>query len=126
MANPTRNQIVWVDIPVIDLDRAIDFYSAVLGDKVERADAGGVEIGILPHADNSASGCLYVSEDYPPTTHGPLIYLNVDGRIDDAELAADRHGGRMIEPRAQIGEHGWRVIFIDPEGNRIALHSQTA
>jgi hypothetical protein len=25
------NRIVWVDIPVIDLDRAIGFYSAVLG-----------------------------------------------------------------------------------------------
>jgi uncharacterized protein len=28
------NQIVWCDIPVLDLDRAVRFYSAVLGQDV--------------------------------------------------------------------------------------------
>ena len=28
------NQVVWVDIPVKDLDRAIKFYSAVIGGTV--------------------------------------------------------------------------------------------
>ncbi|HET6654843.1 MAG TPA: VOC family protein [Gammaproteobacteria bacterium] len=121
-----KNQVVWVDIPVTDLDRAIDFYSAVLGDRVDRMDAGGVTIGLLPHDENSSGGCLYVSEDYPPTANGPLIYLNVDGRMDEAVLAADRHGGKVVEPQHQIGEHGFRTIVIDPEGNRIALHAKTA
>ena len=30
------NQLVWVDIPVLDLDRAIGFYSSVLGKPVMR------------------------------------------------------------------------------------------
>ena len=30
------NQIVWCDIPVKDLDRAISFYSAVLGKPVTK------------------------------------------------------------------------------------------
>ncbi|HET6725470.1 MAG TPA: VOC family protein [Gammaproteobacteria bacterium] len=121
-----KNQVVWVDIPVTDLDRAIDFYAAVLDDRIDRMDAGGVTIGLLPHEQNSSGGCLYVSEDYPPAPNGPLIYLNVDGRLQPAANAASRHGGKVIEPPHQIGEHGWRAIIIDPEGNRIALHSQTA
>ena len=30
------NQITWVDMPVLDLDRAISFYSAILAGKVEK------------------------------------------------------------------------------------------
>jgi len=32
---PVHNQVVWFDIPVTNLDRAIQFYSAVLGDTVK-------------------------------------------------------------------------------------------
>jgi hypothetical protein len=39
------NQIVWCDIPVKDLDRAIRFYSAVLGATVEKQSFSGMTIG---------------------------------------------------------------------------------
>ena len=43
------NQIVWVDIPCLDLDRAIRFYSAVLGCTVRKETYPGFAIGVLPH-----------------------------------------------------------------------------
>ena len=43
------NQIVWVDIPVMELDRAIQFYSAVLGTKVKKEEFDGMSMGLLPH-----------------------------------------------------------------------------
>jgi len=43
------NKLVWVDIPVIKLDRAIRFYSAVLGTQVETVDYPGMAtIGSFP------------------------------------------------------------------------------
>ena len=45
------NQIVWVDIPVADLDRAIKFYSAVLDNEVVKQSFSGMSLGLLPHAD---------------------------------------------------------------------------
>jgi uncharacterized protein len=36
------NQVVWFDIPVVDLDRAIRFYSAVLGATVKKEEFPGV------------------------------------------------------------------------------------
>ena len=39
------NQIVWCDIPVLDLDRAVKFYSAVLGQAVKKQDFPGMTIG---------------------------------------------------------------------------------
>jgi uncharacterized protein len=35
------NQIVWCDIPVSELDRAVKFYSAVLGKEVKKQDFPG-------------------------------------------------------------------------------------
>jgi predicted enzyme related to lactoylglutathione lyase len=40
------NQIVWCDIPVLDLERAIRFYSAVLGSQVKQEQLPGMTIGI--------------------------------------------------------------------------------
>lgn len=118
--------LCWTDIPVIDLDRAIAFYSAVLGAPVTR-EIGGPDVvfGLLPHDDNT-SGCLTVGGDNQPSLNGPLIYLSVDGRLDEAVIAVSANGGAVQQPPHQIGPYGYRAVVIDSEGNRIALHSATA
>jgi uncharacterized protein len=51
-----KPNIVWFDIPALDLDRAIRFYSAVLGRPIEKEDLGGVPTGMLPTADGAQQG----------------------------------------------------------------------
>ncbi len=51
------------------------------------------------------------------------MYMNVDGRIRDAIVQTERMGGKVVEAVHAIGEHGFRAIILDSEGNRIALHS---
>src|SRR5437667_11466294 len=46
---PIANQIVWFDTPVKDLDRAIRFYSAVLGAKIKKEEMPGMTFAVLPH-----------------------------------------------------------------------------
>ena len=117
------NQIVWVDIPVRDLDRAITFYSAVLGEPVKRESLPGMTIGLLPHASDAVSGCLYLAEDNQPSPNGPLIYLNCKGRLDQAVALVAPNAGKVLKPKHSIGPYGFRAIVEDSEGNRIALHS---
>ncbi len=117
------NQVVWVDIPVRDLERAIKFYSAVLGDKVTRQEFPGMTIAILPHGEGEVGGCLFKKEGEEPSTKGPLLYLNVAGRLDDAITAVQRNGGKVLLPKHPIGPHGQRAVIQDSEGNRLALHS---
>lgn len=57
------NQIVWCDIPVLDLDRAVRFYSAVLGQAVKKQDFSSMTIGLLPHNDGEVGACLFTSEE---------------------------------------------------------------
>ena len=120
------NTICWADIPVADLDRAITFYTAVLGQPVKKESYPGCDFGLLPHADQNASGCLVVTPDNPPSARGPLVYLSVAGRHDAAEAAVTAHGGTVVEPKHPIGPHGFRSVVHDSEGNRIALHSPPA
>ncbi|HEY1792570.1 MAG TPA: VOC family protein [Opitutaceae bacterium] len=117
------NRIVWVDIPVVKLDRAIRFYSAVLGVQVERNEFPGMSIGSFPHRDGEAAGCLYLSESVKPSADGPLVYLNVHGRLDEAVEAVVPSGGKVLQPKESIGPFGFKAIILDTEGNRVALHS---
>ena len=119
------NQIVWCDIPVTDLDRAIKFYSALLGQPVTKQSFSGMEFGLLPDADSGVSGCLVMSKEAKPAVDGPLVYLNCEGRLPIAIAVVDLNGGRVLQPRHSIGDHGFRAIVLDSEGNRIALHSKT-
>ena len=117
------NQVVWVDIPVKDLERAIRFYSAVLGAPVKREEFPGMTIGILPHNDGEVGGCLFKNEGDEPSSKGPLLYLNANGRLDQAIAAVEANGGKVLQPKQPIGPYGFRAIALDSEGNRVALHS---
>ena len=120
------HRFVWVDIPVLDLDRAIAFYAKVLATGVTREGGPGFTFGLLAHSGSDVAGCLVVADgDNAPSPRGPLVYLNVDGRIADAERAVAAAGGRVVQATHAIGPHGYRAIVVDSEGNRVALHSAT-
>jgi len=124
----SADTLCWTDIPVTNLDRAIKFYSAILGKEVRKVSETGFEYGLLPHEEQNASGCLCVDGDSvgnknEPSETGPLIYLSVEGRLNEAVKAARVNGGKVLQERQEIGPHGVRAIIVDSEGNRIALHS---
>jgi predicted enzyme related to lactoylglutathione lyase len=119
------NQIVWCDIPVKDLDRAIRFYSAVLGHPVVKHTVGDMMFGLLPDADTGVSGCLVEGDDYKPSTDGPMIYMNCEGRLAVAVATVELNGGRILKGKHSIAPHGFRAIVLDSEGNHIALHSNS-
>jgi predicted enzyme related to lactoylglutathione lyase len=118
------NTLCWTDIPVHDLERAVKFYSAVLGQAVEVQKFEKWQFALLPHATESVSGCLAPADaDNSPSEKGPLIYLSVDGRLDEAVGEVSKNGGRILRTKHPIGPHGFRAIVVDSEGNRLALHS---
>ena len=119
--------LCWTDFPVRDVSRAVAFYSAVLGAKVDQISMeGGITFGLLPGSDTGASGCLVEGPEFVPSHQGPLVYLSVEGRLDQAIDSVAKSGGKVLQPKHQIGPHGFRAIVEDSEGNRVALHSQKA
>ena len=121
--NSEKNRVVWMDIPVADLERAQKFYAAVLAIPVQRQEFGDFVFCVLDHQDGNG-GCLVLNAD-EVSDKGVLIYLNVDGRLRDAISKVEPHGGSIIAPAHSIGPHGYRAVIKDSEGNRVALHSMS-
>lgn len=125
--NSAHNRVVWFDLPVRDLDRACRFYEGVLAIACHRESFDGLEFAVLQH-DQGNGGCLVPagSDTGSPTdTAGPLLYMNVAGRIRDAVKRTSQLGGRVTQDVHAIGPHGFRALIIDSEGNRLALHAPT-
>ena len=118
------HRIVWVDIPISNLDRAIQFYTAVIGAQVTKEGGPGFAFGLLPHSGGDVGGCLYLPDaDNAPSRVGPLIYLNAEGRLPQAIEAVTANGGHVLQAVHEIGPHGFRAIILDSEGNKMALHA---
>ena len=120
-----KPNIVWYDIPALDIDRAIRFYSAVIGAPVEKEESGDVLFGWLPTPDGERMGCVCVAKDFKPSADGVMIYFGVNGRLKEAVAAVRAHGGTVQSDIHSIGPYGFRAEVLDSEGNCVALHSET-
>lgn len=120
-----KSNLVWFDIPVLDLDRAIRFYSAVLGAPAVKEPDSEVPLAWLPTPDGGRMGCLCVVPGFQPSASGVMIYLNVNGRLQEAVAAVSAHGGKVESDVHSIGPYGFRAEVLDSEGNCIALHSES-
>jgi predicted enzyme related to lactoylglutathione lyase len=121
--NTQHNRAVWFDIPVADLDRAVNFYRAVLAVRIDKEIVGEFSLGIIEH-ESGTGGCLVLNKE-EITGGGVLLYLNVNGRIRDAVNKVVPNGGSLIQDTHSLGPHGFRAVVLDSEGNRVALHSET-
>ena len=121
--NSQRNRAVWFDIPVADLDRAANFYRAVLGVGVTKDTYGDFSFCVIEHNEGNG-GCLVLNKE-EIAAGGVMLYLNANGRIRDAVGKVVSNGGSVVHDTHAIGPHGFRAVILDSEGNRVALHSET-
>lgn len=124
----SHNVVGWFEIPVIDMDRAIQFYEAVFGFKLQRANLGELEMAWFPWVENtvgSGGSLVYSPGNYAPSPEGVLIYFTAFSGDIDIELDRIRqNGGTVLRGKTLISEEvGYMALFLDTEGNRIALHT---
>jgi len=121
-----NNAINWFDIPVTDMNRAMNFYGSILDVELQLMEfPNGLKIASFPVEEGGISGALaYHPEHYIPSKIGSLIYLNAN---PDLQLVLDKvepNGGKVLMPKSLISEHWGNMALIeDTEGNRVALHS---
>lgn len=124
-----KNVVGWFEIPVTNMDRALKFYEAVFEIKLSRQLLGPIEMAWFPDVENGmgASGSLVFNENYyKPSQDGVLIYFTARSGDLAIELGrVGKSGGKVIRSKTQISEDvGFMALFIDSEGNRIALLSR--
>ena len=60
------HRVIWFDIPVADLERARQFYAAVLEVRFEEHIAGS-PVAVMEHKEGEVSGCLFLTEGFDST-----------------------------------------------------------
>ncbi len=120
-----KNVISWFDIPTEDFDRAVKFYSNILGKEIRVDSFMGQELGFFPMEGRDGVGGDLVppGSGNKPCAHGTRAYLSCEGIIDEVVERVEKAGGKIITPKFKMGEAGWVALINDTEGNTVGLHS---
>jgi uncharacterized protein len=118
------NALNWFEIYTADLKKAAAFYGTILGTKLTPASMEGCNMAMFPcDADKGVGGALTQMEGCKPGPGGTMVYLNVEGDLDNVLARIPAAGGKVIKGRTDIAPHGFIGVFSDPEGNIVGLHS---
>jgi uncharacterized protein len=117
------NPVVYFEIPVTDMERAITFYTAVFNFDFEKTMIDDNEMAYFPFFENAdgITGALAKGETYKPTKNGTLVYFRTENIAVTLKLVL-QNGGKILFPETSNGDLGSVAEFEDCEGNRIALH----
>lgn len=112
------------EIPASNISRAINFYQAVLDIKIDKMDVEGMQMGILPYEGQMITGVIIQAAGYKPSAEGVTIYLNAGENLQVALDRVEENGGQIVLPKtAHADNSGYFAIFLDSEGNKMALNS---
>ena len=119
------NPFGWVEIPALDLARAQTFYQKVFAYQFETLEMGPTMMAMFPfdHTQSNCSGALVKGDYYVPVKQGILVYFSVED-VAPTLQSIQKAGGKLIQEKMSIGEHGFIGLFEDSEGNRLGLHSR--
>jgi hypothetical protein len=116
------NPVVYFEIPVTDINRAMAFYKAVFQFDFSRQEIDHNEMALFPFTEGNAgiSGALAKGEIYKPAKEGVLVYFATNN-IEQTLKLATANGAKVLYPVTDNGI-GLVAEFEDTEGNRIALY----
>jgi hypothetical protein len=123
-----KNAISWFELPATDLDRAQKFYETILDVRMIPLESPQIRMRMFPVEDpmTGIGGALALAPEFykPSATEGPIVYLNANPDVQRVLDKVEAAGGKIIVPKTEISpEYGHMALFIDTEGNRVALHS---
>ena len=127
-SNPLPNGgLTWFELPTIELDRAVKFYSSVLAEALKDF-AGDEPMHVFPSHGGGITGAL-VHRSGPrgmqPGATGAVVYLHLEGTLNDAMERVVPAGGELLSPAITVpGVPGTFCMIRDTEGNHVGLHAQ--
>lgn len=125
MSNKSQkhNPVVYFEIPVVNINRAIRFYQSVFQFSFQKIIIDNNEMALFPFIAKNIgiSGALAKGEIYKPTHNGVVIYFQTED-IDTSLEKVIQNNGKILYPKTSNGDLGFVAEFEDTEGNRIALH----
>jgi hypothetical protein len=127
MTMTKTNALSWFEIYVTDIDRARRFYETILGEPLQQVDMPGGKMAMFGFdQENGVGGALTKMDGCSPGgSGGTVVYLNVEGKLDDVLARIPGAGGKVLRERMAIPPHGFVGFLQDTEGNNVGLHSMS-
>ena len=118
-----KDYISWFEIPATDFNQAVYFYNHIFGIEMVQNINQLNAMAFFP-ATKGIGGAVIASSGSVPSDKGALIYLNGGKDLNNVLNKVEEAGGRIVMPKTLISkEDGCFAIFIDNQGNKLALHS---
>jgi uncharacterized protein len=74
--------------------------------------------------NNNEIGHLFQLANFKPSPDGTIVYLELTTDLNDTLIKIEKGGGKVIMPKTLISPaKGYWALFLDTEGNKLALHS---
>ncbi len=123
--NGTRKDFVsWFEIPAIDFQQAVNFYSYIFGIEMEQVINEDSATAYFP-VTTGIGGAITSGYSNEASSSGPLLYLNGGDDLNNVLNKVEDAGGRVIMTKTLISKNaGYFAVFIDSQGNKLALYSK--
>lgn len=119
-----KSYLALFEIPATDISRAINFYQALLDIKIEKMDLPGTQLGVFPYEGQMVHCAIVKTEGFKPSADGVTVYFNAGDNLQVVLDRVEKNGGKIITPKtAHADGSGYFAIFLDSEGNKMALNS---
>ena len=119
-----KNYISWFEIPAIDFQQAVNFYNHIFGIEMVQNITAVNSMAFFP-VTSGIGGAVIAGSGSIPSDKGPLLYLNGGEDLNKVLNKVGEAGGRIVMQKTLISEDaGYFAIFIDSQGNKLALHSK--
>ncbi len=119
-----KNFVSWFEIPAYSHYRSTSFYNYIYQIEMKSVELNGFAMSFFP-ADTGIGGAIVTGPGCVPSEVGPLVYLNGGEDLNLVLSRVNEAGGRVIMQKTFLSDTaGYFALFIDSEGNRMALHSK--
>ena len=135
-----KTPILWIEIPVANLDRAVKFYENMLNTKLELTVLFGTQMALFDKEVFGMKSSLIQIENHEGSNGiKPIIYVNI---MNDTLEAVLEFGGKVIKEPSLLrqknkngdviigtnlidGKIGYYAEILDSEGNHLYLYSHS-
>jgi|TARA_B100000809_G_scaffold266634_1_gene330403 predicted enzyme related to lactoylglutathione lyase len=119
-----KNFVNWFEIPAYSHYRSTSFYNYIYQIEMKSVELNGFAMSFFP-AETGIGGAIVTGPGCVPSEVGPLVYLNGGDDLNNVLSRINEAGGRVVMQKTFLSETaGYFALFIDSEGNRLALHSK--
>ncbi len=119
-----KHYVNWFEIPALNIHRAVAFYNHIYNIKMETIESNGYYMAFFP-AEKGIGGAVVMGQGSTPSETGTLVYLNGGPDLSPILNRIGEAGGRVVMEKTLINNKaGYFALFIDTEGNKLAIHSK--